>query len=277
MKIFLLILHFGGSKVTNQCLKSIQKHKVSFDELIVIDNSKNFQLGASIFLKEKMKVIKNEKNLGYAAGMNKGITYALSKSADYILLLNNDIQFLNNPIPKLVQYLQKNENVGIISSAIEFKKKGKTCYDVGGMVNLLFGKTKHKEVGVLSDQKEKVVDYVSGCFMIVKNAVFQKIGLLDERFFLYYEDVDFCLRARKENIKTVVLPIESVYHQLSASVEKDSKKAFYYQTKSAVLFGKKYSSQFLNMLFVVAQSGLIFVKNPFNGIVCFRAIIENSL
>jgi len=154
---------------------------------------------------------------------------------------------------------------------IKFNRNEKTVYDLGGKVNMVFGKTSHREVQaasilrLLRFARNDVyqVDYVSGCCMMIKREVFERIGFFDEEFFLYYEDVDFCLRAKKAGFKTFVLPSASVVHKLSVSVGKGSKSAMQNQIKSALIFGKKHiKHRFLNKLFITYQVLIFIIKNP---------------
>jgi len=122
-------------------------------------------------------------------------------------------------------------------------------------------------------------EYVSGCAMLIKTRVLKKVGLFDDQFFLYYEDVDFCLRANKKGFEIWVNPQASISHALSKSAGKGSKVSIYNQTKSALIFGEKYfNSPFkrvFNSSFILFQSILFTVKAPRNGIWAFKAIWDN--
>ncbi len=264
MKIFIVILHFGDSQITINCLRSI-KNKLSYDGLIVVDNNQNFN-GSNF--KEKLKIIKNNKNLGFAGGINVGIKHALSQGADYVLLLNNDTLVKDNFLDKLMSIFKKYENAGITGPLIKFKKDGRLVYDFGGKINKIFGRTTHNERSRILNKGARIVDYVSGCCMLVKKDVFKKIGLFDERFFLYYEDVDFCIRARNKGYLTYVSAESSIEHSLSKTVGKVSPIAVYNQTKSAFIFGKKYYRKtiILNRLFIFVQTAYVLIKNPRVGI-----------
>ncbi|MDO8658656.1 MAG: glycosyltransferase family 2 protein [Candidatus Levybacteria bacterium] len=273
MKIFIVILHFGDSSVTNRCIKSIIDSGEEYKEIIVVDNANQFKVQSSKFKVNNISVIRNQENLGYAGGMNVGIKCALSKNANYVLLLNNDVILEEEILSKLVKLLETKKDVGIAGPAIKFKRDGGLIYDIGGKVNMLFGRTSHKEVRIIENKTSYPVDYVSGCCMLIKKEVFYKIGYFDELFFLYNEDVDFCLRARKESFKTYVVPESFIYHKLSHTVGKNSSFAIYHQTKSALLFGNKHLKfKFLNILFIYFQSIYLSIKNPNYFISVVKAI-----
>lgn len=272
-KIFIIVLHFGDEAVTNQCLKSIFNTRLDFEQLIIVDNSRNFILSEDLKNKNKIKIIQNKENLGFAGGVNVGIKIALSDNANYILLLNNDTFVKEDFLKKLIGFSNQFENAGIVAPAIKFKKNGKVIYDIGGKINKLFGRTTHEEVHRIQNKNEKIVDYVSGCCMLIKNDAFKNIGLFDERFFLYYEDVDFCLRAKDRGFLTYVVPGVYIEHELSKSVGKVSSLAVYHQTKSALLFGKKHfrNAIFLNRVFIITQTLYFLIKKPKVGISAIKA------
>ncbi|MEX2013159.1 MAG: glycosyltransferase family 2 protein [Candidatus Levyibacteriota bacterium] len=272
MSVFIIVLHFGDPGVTKDCIKSILDAGVNFTEIIVVDNNQNF-----VYKKKEITTLKNKKNLGFAGGVNVGIKYAMTKKADYILLLNNDTSIKRNFLKTLVEFAEQTENAGIIGPAIKFKKDSKVTYDIGGKINNVFGRTSHFEVNKIVKKSARIVDYISGCCMLIKTDVLKKIGFFDERFFLYYEDVDFCLRARRKNFLTYVLPEVSVEHALSKTVGKISPLAVYHQTQSAIRFGKKYykKNTVLNLAFILIQSLNIFRKNPKVGSFAFLAIYKN--
>lgn len=262
-RIFIIVLHFGDPKVTQRCLQSIFQSKLTFQGLVIVDNGGNFESRD-----KRITIIKNKKNLGFAGGVNVGIKYALSNGADYVLLLNNDTLVEDNFLDKLIDFSEESIQVGIVGPAIKFKIGDKVVYDIGGKFNKVFGRTSHEEVSKVVSKTPRRVDYVSGCAMLIKKEIFDKIGFFDGRFFLYYEDVDFCIRARNKGFFTYVLPGIFIEHELSTSIGKVSSLAVYHQTKSGIQFGKKHFKDrlFLNRAFIVAQTLYILVKNPKVGI-----------
>lgn len=263
-KIFIIIVHFGDPKETNNCIESLYKSDNKFEKVIIVDNNQNYKISSKLKHKKEIKIILNSRNLGFAKGANIGIKNALKEKADYILLLNNDAIVSLDIVSELTNFLSINNSAGIVAPSIRFKKEGKMIYDLGGKINKIFGRTTHVEVVKINSRKEKEVDYVSGCAMFIRSSIIEKIGVFDPNFFLYYEDVDFCLRAKRAGFKIFVLPSVYINHSLSKSVGKNSVNAFYNQTKSALIFGKKYFSDriVLNRIFILTQSLLILLKNP---------------
>jgi len=272
--IYIIILHFGNIETTKKCLDSLARYEKTFDQIVLVNNDPAVTLSLSQFttLKTKLRIINNKKNLGFAGGVNVGITSALEKKAEYVLLLNNDTLITSDIITPLATTIIN--PIGIAGPAIKFTKENKTLYDLGGYVNLLFGRTHHHEVEEITDKKAKVVPYVSGCCMLIKRGVFGKIGMFDERFFLYSEDVDFCLRAKKAGFSSAVVPSVTIFHELSKAEGNISPFSVYHQTRSGVIFGKKHCLiPLFNFLFLFAQSCLFFLKNNKAGMAAFRGLL----
>lgn len=152
----------------------------------------------------KCKVIKNVKNLGFAAGANIGIREALEIGAERIILVNPDIAIGKLEIQKMLK-----NNTDIVSPVLKFQRDGKWIYDFGGKVYWPLGRTYHLE------NKDGDIDYVSGACMMIKRKVFEKIGYLDESFFMYFEDVDFCLRAKQAGFSVGVDREIVCHHDIS--------------------------------------------------------------
>ena len=272
--IVVIILHYGEVAVTKACVESLLKKEKYPFQLITVNNTQE-KLTSKMFANKKITVINNSENKGFAGGVNVGIKKAMKKRCDAVLLLNNDTKVEKPFIEDLVKTLFSVKEIGIVGPAIEFIKERRKFFDVGGFVNW-FGKTKHEEVKSIKNAKPHEVLYMTGAAMLIKKEVFQKSGLFDEQFFLYYEDVDFCLRAKQKGFLTYVNPTVSVYHVLSKTAGKMSSLAVYHQTKSALVFGKKYINNpfvlLANRLFIVLQIALFIKLNFFAGVSGVRAM-----
>lgn len=150
------------------------------------------------------------KNLGFAGGINQGIRMALRENATHVLLLTPDVTITNEQINELLR-----ASADIVSPVLKFKRQGKWVYDFGGKINWILGRTTHIENGSGLGQNDKSIDYVSGACMLIKNEIFEKIGLFDEDYFMYFEDVDFCLRAKRAGFTVSVAKNVVVVHQIS--------------------------------------------------------------
>ena len=196
-KLFIVIPKFNGEKEIKKCLVSLQLIKVPKGweiKIIVVDNSKT--------------------NLGFARGVNVGIREALKKGAEAVLLLNQDTKVEKDFLFSLLE-----NPADIVGPVIKFRRGGKWVYDFGGRINWWLGRNKHIEKFSIFNFQFSI-DYVSGCAMMIRRGVFEKIGLFDERYFLYFEDADFCLRAKKAGFKIAIEPKSVIVHYLKEGRKK---------------------------------------------------------
>jgi len=240
--LFVVIVNFNNQKDIILCLQSLIKAYPKINIVVVDNASTDNSLQSIISLRyEKLTVIKNKKNMGFAKGANIGIKFALKKGAERVLLLNPDTEVNKGFLEPLL--LNKAD---IVSPIIKFKRKGQWVYDFGGKINRWLGRSYHIEDfhlgGVMASLRSAChhprclpIDYISGCCMLIRRKVFDKIGLLDEKYFLFFEDVDFCLRAKKAGLKIALEPKSMILHKLSEGKEK-SLKYMYHLLKSNLIF-----------------------------------------
>lgn len=270
MKIFVIILNWNNKDLTLECLQSLQKIKVppkSQMFLLVVDNGSTDESVREIQkLKSKMEsdkskfkiiLIENKKNLGYAEGNNVGMRYALGKRADYLLVVNNDIKVDENFLVQLIEVAEKEKKTGLFSpkiffaSGYEFHKKryqkeerGKVIWYAGGMIdwdNILSSHRGVDEVDKSQYDSGVETDYASGSCMLIKREVLEKIGLLDKKFFMYWEDADLSQRAKRVGWRVLYVPQAKIWHKVAASSAIGSSLNDYYLTRNRLLFGLRYA------------------------------------
>lgn len=260
LKIDIIILNWNGAGFIKDCLASVASVvKTNFSlETIVVDNASTDDSAKTI--RESfpwVKLLVNKENLGFAQGNNIGIEYALKNGADYIMLLNNDTIVDKNLIEELVKMGENDGTIGILGPKIYFAKgyefyknryqeedKGKVIWYAGGIIDWDNILASHRGVDeVDSGQYDKVgeTDYVSGCCLIVKRKVFEKVGFLDPKYYLYYEENDFEQRAKKDGFKIVYVPKAFLWHLNAASSSSGSKLQEYYIARNRLLFGMHFA------------------------------------
>ena len=241
-------MHYKNVQDTFDCLRSIGKQIFNNDyiEVILVDNDEKSSLNDHISelekLLKKITILTPTNNLGFAKGINLGLKKALEdKKTDYFLILNNDTVLPGDTLIKLIA-----NDADIVSPVLKFKSaKGEWVYDYGGKINWWTGRTTHVESAnkpINQSTNNPIsfdLDYVSGCCMMVKRKVLETIGLLDERFFFYFEDVDFCLRAGKKGFKIRVDIDTVICHKLGSSIGRWSKRAIMYNLISNFKFIRK--------------------------------------
>ena len=272
--IDIIILHFGDITVTQQCIKSIEAKAKGYRNIILINNDVTIDLTKHIKKQKKRIIINSEKNHGFAAGVNIGIKKALHNKADFVCLLNNDVTIKKDFVQPIVTFMSKQENAGIAGSIIEFALNGMSMFDHGAYVSNTTGKGTHSNNASIKFKKPQLVDYVSGCCMMIKKEVFDTIGYFDERFFMYYEDVDFCLRANQKGFMTYVIPSAIVQHALSRAIGRKSKNLTYMLVKSDIRFSKKHSEFPLRFIATFSQIAKFAIKMPSHIPVILKAVKE---
>jgi GT2 family glycosyltransferase len=228
--------------------------------VVVIDNAsiEKFEIRNSKF-EIDVKIIRSEKNLGFSGGQNVGIKYSLDNGADYILILNNDTIVDKDLIEELLNTAEKDKAIGIavpkiyFASGSEFHKDKYKKEDLGKVFWYAGGEMDWKNVigfhrgvdGVDSGQYDRIekTDFASGCCMLVKREIFEKVGLLDEKFFLYYEDSDLCEKIRRKGYSIIYSPKAILWHKNAGSAGgSGSSLQDYYITRNRMLFGFRYAS-----------------------------------
>lgn len=257
-KIFIIILHFINRQLTCQCLESVKKlnRKGLKTAVVVVNNNPKEDIED---IKKKFSdvvFLETGKNLGFAGGNNVGIRYALKNGADYVLILNNDTTVDKDLLVQLISAMGGSA-VGIVAPKIYFapgyeyhwkryktNEQGKVIWYAGGIVdwqNVLCSHRGVDEVDAGQYDKQTETDFVSGCAMLVKSEVFKKIGLLDRRYFLYLEDVEFSQRAKKAGFRIIYTPEGRLWHLNASSSEVGGELQDYFITRNRMLFGLKYA------------------------------------
>ncbi len=204
-------------------------------EVVVVDN--NSQDGSLEMAKlnfPKATFIKNDQNLGFSAGNNVGIKYSLERMADFVLLLNNDTEVKKDFLRQLIVSALENKEAGLLSPQV-FSGNNEEIWFSSGKIDWLRMKALNGRELIRGNYSGS--DFVSGCAMLIRADVFAKIGLLDEDFFLYWEDVDFSVRAKRAGFSLIVVATSHIYH-LEKSEENRSKKT-YWLVLSGLLFFRK--------------------------------------
>jgi GT2 family glycosyltransferase len=230
----IIIVNYNAKELLRKCLESIFRYQKDLDfEVTVIDNHSDD--GSTQMLKGEylqVKLLQNHRNLGFAAACNQGIRRSRGR---FILLLNPDTEFTSGGITRMVEFLDAHAKVGICGPQM-IDPKGEVLFSCRSfpsfltaisssqsVLNRLFPKNPLSKKYLLKDvdrSQEGEVDWVSGSSLLAKREVFEKIGFLDEIFFMYVEDVDFCYRAKKSGFSVYYFPQVTVVHQVGASTRR---------------------------------------------------------
>lgn len=260
-RIFVIILNFNGGDITLECLESIYKSNLGRDfemKVVVVDNGSTDGSPEKIRKKfSKVVLIENQANLGFTGGSNEGASYALKSGADFVLLLNNDT-IVHPSLVKNLLVPVKNESVGGVVPKIYFEKgyefhkdrykeseKGKVIWYAGGKMdwsnligeNIGVDELDHRQFDIRME-----TELATGCCFMIRASILSKIGLFDDRYFLYYEDADLSERIKKAGYKIMYEPSAVVWHKNAESTGgSGSELQDYYITRNRLLFGITYA------------------------------------
>lgn len=221
-KVFIIILNWNNYKDTAECLESLAKIRYPNYEIILVDNGSS-DGSADALEKEfpRVTLLRNPVNAGFAGGNNIGIKQALMSGADYVLLLNNDTTVSGDFLDVLIDFGQDHESVGILGPKVFCYGDPQQIWSMGGYFRRGKGSMNtigHNRPDSARFQKAVEVDYVPGCAILIKKYVFEKIGLLDEDYFFFAEESDFCLRAKKDGFQVFVVPASHIRHKTSQAL-----------------------------------------------------------
>lgn len=244
----IVLVNYRGAEDTLECIHSLQKMEYDNFFVIVVDNhseDKSLKMFSEKQRDFEFIVIPMAENAGFSAGNNKGINYALDNGAEYILLLNNDTLVDKWCLTKLIQVHQDIKECGISIGKIYYADEPDKLWYAGGKLDLKTGKVTQIGLGKkdrLERREREKVSFATGCCMCVKAKVFHEVGFLDESFFLYEEDTDFCNRVLKKGMEIFYEPAAVIFHKVSASTSKDKKMSpttQYYMVRNKYIFLKR--------------------------------------
>ncbi len=261
MKHAVVLLNYKGWQDTILCIDSI-KQTEDTPHIIVVDNASPDDSVEKIRAKHPdIELIVSRENLGFSGGNNLGIRSALQQGVEVIHILNNDTLVDKSAFTEGYKTVAgKNVIAGAkiyYAKGFEYhqnqKNKGNIIWYAGGYMDWQAVIARHygideEDKGQLDQPKE--VDFITGCYMAVPAKVFDQIGLLDEKFFLYLEDLDFTLKAKKAGVKTLYQPTIKIYHRNSSSTGVGSPLVDYYLTRNRFLIGWRYGGLRLTLALI---------------------------
>lgn len=243
-RVSIITINYNQIHHTMALLQSLKQLTYPDVEIIVVDNASSADPTSEIKSKHPdVSVIVSQKNLGFAGGNNLGIA---DSTGEYLLFLNNDTEVDAGFLEPLVDLFETNPHAGAASSKILYYNSGNIIQYAGSTcVNAMTGRNRRvgymeKDAGQHDLLRE--TDLAHGCAMMVPRRVIEKVGLMPELFFLYYEEIDWCETIKRAGYKIYCVPASKVYHKESMSVGKNSTLKTYYMTRNRLLYLRRNSS-----------------------------------
>jgi len=213
---------------------------------------------SSIFHDKQLTIIINDANDGFAEGNNIGINYALKHlDPTYLLLLNNDTVVDKYFLDPMIKEGETHEKIGLLGPKIYYYDDPEVIWCVGGKIDWKFARGLHvgnKELDHGQYQVKTHFDYISGAALLIKKELLENVGLLDKKYFLYFEEVDLELKAALKGYKNMYIPQSKIWHKVSRSGGGISKEVgLYYITRNRWIFMKKWAKPVDFLIFVMIQ------------------------
>ena len=246
-QVAIIVLNWRKPAETLACLESLAHIDYPNAQIIVVDNASgddSVPLIRQHF--PEVQVLETSANLGYAGGNNVGIRWALEQGTEYICILNNDLIVVPDFLARLVAALQEPSGFGVATPLVAEMADRQRVWALGSAVNRNTGVVNRLHTGESVEEWRRhspfAVDVASGAAMLVRREVFERVGLLDEAFFLYYEETDWCLRVRQAGYHIMVVPASVVWHKVSATLGATSPVVDYYMLRNHLrLIGRHWS------------------------------------
>jgi len=255
-KLAIIIVNWKQYELTTKCLFSVYKSKFKDFEIVLVDNESNTEKLKNLIKNfKKIKIFQNDTNLGFGAANNQGINYAIQNNFKYVMLLNNDTEVDENFIDPLISKINKNNLIGAVQPLIMNYNNKNSIWSAGGYVNKFFGYTFTNK----NSNGNLKLDWITGCCMLLKTDLIKKVGLIDENFFAYYEDVDWSLRIKDLGYSLKLVNTSLVYHYGSKSSENSSfegslsPKVHYLNFKNHLYLLRKHNDKFNSTGFIIYQ------------------------
>ncbi len=238
-RVLIIILCYNGIADTLACLESLQRVEYPSYDVLVVDNASSDGTPETVRAQFPLvTVIENGANLGFAAGNNVGLRYALRHGYDYALLLNNDTEVAPDFLDCLVEVAASDPSIGAVGPTITYYDRPDLIWSAGGVIDWRRGAARMRtdEVDTGREREPVEVDFVTGCTLLVGRAALERAGLLDERFFMYFEETEWCVRIRRAGFRIVYVPQSRVLHKIPLDARFDKEYLAYYMTRNRLLF-----------------------------------------
>lgn len=237
-----IILNTNRREDTLECLASLQSTTFPNQCVLVLDNaSTDGSVDAIEAAYPDVHVIPLEDNRGYAGNNNVGIEAALEQGADWIFVLNEDVVLGEESISQLVEVGESDPSIGILGPIVYHHDTPGLIQSAGGELNANW-LASHRAANRIDEgqfQLPEEVDWISGCAILIRREVVETVGALDERFFYYWEETEWCTRAKSQGWKIFFVPAAKIWHKGVQKEYKPSENVTYYWARNWLFFLSK--------------------------------------
>ena len=278
-RVFTIILNYNNFADSRECIESLNKILLPqnySNRIILVDNNSSDGSGRKLknLFGDSIIYIESDDNGGYAAGNNIGIKYAKEAGAEYICVLNNDTVILEDFFSPCIDYIVEHNDVAFISPAIEDYSSNKV-QSTGGDIFFRRGEVTVKNSGKDKSKLPSVIesDYIGGACMLFKADIIDRLGYIPENYFLFFEETEWCWKAKELEMHNVCLSCVSIKHKGSASIDSVLGLHAYMMERNRIVFLKRnapnlfvYYCAYLFLFLKYVKNGLFVNKDYFHYI-----------
>jgi len=261
--VAVIVLNWNGTDDTVECLHSLMRVDYPHWEIVVVDNGSRQSPRARIAAEfPSVTYVETAQNLGYAGGNNVGIRHALASGHDYVFVLNNDTIVEPDFLAQAVAVAEADPSIGVVGIKV-------LAWDQPGRVWVAYGRITYRQSlvrlvgyygrddGTYDEQRD--VEWIPGTAMLFPRRALERVGIFDEAFFAYHEDVDWCTRAREQGFRVVFTPRARIHHKGHRS---SGGKGYvtprqYLAGRNMVLFVRKHARWYQALRFLAFQLGTL--------------------
>ncbi|MED1420459.1 glycosyltransferase family 2 protein [Bacillus smithii] len=247
-ELAIIICNWNKKDYVLKCIESVKKSTFKDYDLFVVDNASTDGSVEAIQQQfgNTVNLIINKENKGGSGGFNTGIREALKNNYRYIQLLDNDVIVDKKAIEELYNYMENNPNTAVAGSKIYVLDQPNKIQEIGAKIDykkytIHLNYANHLDVGNLPEVVE--CDYVPACSMMVRVDVIRKVGLMDEEYFLYWDDIDWCYRMKLRGYRVVALNKSKIWHKSGVKVRQDTLTHYYFFRNRVYFFMKFLNSE----------------------------------
>lgn len=277
--VAILIINWNGYALTKDCLESLKALDYGNFKTVLVDNGSVDGSGEKLKNEfPEIELLPSPENLGFTGGNNLGIQWALDHIFDYVLLLNNDTVVEPGFLDPLVSFLEQNPDYGAVQPKIMLEAERDKIWNAGGGYFKWLEMTWSVGIGKIDDgqfDQEKDTPWITGCAMLIRSAIIREAGMLDSRFFAYYEDVEWSFRIKKQGYRLRYFPQSKIFHVAGGSSKKIKTKEgivppiiHYYRTRNHLFLIRKHANPLsfvLSLLYQTAKNASFILYLGLNG------------
>lgn len=241
-KIAIVVLHWGDPDDTKALLQSLRVVEYQPFDIWLVDQTNSL----SVDLPPNAKLLRPKANLGFSGGNNLALRQIVDQDYAYALMLNNDTLVRPDFLDHLVKALEANPRAAAAGPTILYQDPPDDTWYAGGRLSLRRGKVEHigmrRKFDPLSLTPPQPTQFITGCCMMLRTEALRDLGLLDDRYFVYWEDADWCARAARAGHQLLYVPHAIIRHKISPGLGYDTPTYHYYIFRNNLLFIRNHVS-----------------------------------